>query len=90
MLFQGQFRFRSNHSTDFAIFNIIDKVQLAIDQGDVSCGIFVDLNKAFDTVDHAILIAKLDFYSIKGIAKDWFISYLTNRQQFVTVNGIRG
>ena len=90
MLFQGQFRLRSNHSTDFAILNIIDKDQLAIDQGDVSCGIFVDFNKAFDTVDHAVPIVKLDFYSIKGIAKDWFTSYLTNRQQFVTVNGIRG
>ena len=64
MLFQGQFGFRSNHSTDFAILSIIDKVQLAIDQGDVSCGIFVDFNKAFDTVDHAILIEILDFYSI--------------------------
>ena len=90
MLFQGQFCFRSNHSTDFTILSIIDKIQLAIDQGDVSCGIFVDFNKAFDTVVHAILIEKLDFYSVRGIAKDWFTTYLTNRQQFVTVNGIGG
>ena len=88
MLFPGQFGFRSNHFTDFAILSIIDKVQQAIDQGDLSCGIFLDLSKAFDTVDHAILIEKLDFYGIRGIAKDWFTSYLTNRQQFVTVIGI--
>ena len=56
--------------------NIIDKVQHAIDQGDLSCGIFLDFSKAFDTVDHAILIEKLDFYGIRSIAKDWFTSYL--------------
>ena len=79
MLFQGQFGFRCKHSTDFAILSIIDKVQQAIDEGDLSCGIFLDLSKAFDTVNHAILIEKLDFYGIRGIAKDWFTSYLTNR-----------
>ena len=88
MLFQGQFGFRSNHSTDFAILSITDKVQQAVDQGDLSCGIFLDFSRAFDTVDHAILIEKLDFYGLRGIAKDWFTSYLTNRQQFVTVNDI--
>ena len=54
MLFPGQFGFRSHHFTDFAILSIIDKVQQAIDQGDLSCGIFPDLSKAFDTVDHSM------------------------------------
>ena len=88
MLFQGQFGFRSNHSIDFAILSIIDKVQQAIDQGDLSYGIFLDFSKVFHSVDQAILIEKLDFYGISGISKDWFTSYPTNRQQFVTVNGI--
>ena len=58
MLFPGQFVFRSNRFTDFAILTNIDKVQQAIDQGDPSCGILLDFSKAFDTVDHAILIEK--------------------------------
>ena len=53
------------------------------------CGIFLAFSKAFDTVDHDILIEKLDFYGIRGIAKDWLASNLSDRQQFVTVNGVK-
>ena len=73
---------------NFSILSIIDIVQQAIDQGDPSCSIFLDFSKAFDIVDRAALIEKLDFYGIRDIAKDWFTSYLPNRQEFVTVNGI--
>lgn len=55
----------------------------------MSCGIFLDFSKAFDTVDHDILIKKVDFYGIRGIAKDWFASYLSDHQQFVTVNAVK-
>ena len=48
---------------------------------------FVDLKKAFDTVDHNILLEKLDYYGIRGVAKDWFWSYLDNQKQYVTLNG---
>ena len=82
----NQYGFRTKHSTDHAILCIIDKIQKAIDDRSYSCGIFLDFTKAFDTVNHQILINKLEYYGIRGLAKDWFISYLSGRQQFVTVN----
>ena len=50
------------------------------------CGVFVDLQKAFDTVDHNTLLHKLSLYGIRDIANWWFTSYLPNRKQFVTIN----
>ena len=50
------------------------------------CDVFINLQKAFDTVDHKILLSKINHYGIKGIPYEWFKSYLTNRQQFTTVN----
>ena len=88
ILFENQFGFRSNHSTDHAVLSIVEKIQSAIDNSDYSCGIFLDLRKAFDTVNHKILIEKLDYYGIRGITKEWFLSYLNNRKQFVTINDI--
>ena len=81
ILLKNQFGFRSNHSTDYALLSIIDKIQT-----DFSCGIFLDFSKAFDTVNHKILIEKLDFYGIRGIAKNWSISYLSSRKEYVTIN----
>ena len=86
ILIENQFGFRSGHSTVQATMLITDKIQRAIEDKLYSCGIFLDLSKAFDTVDHNILLAKLEHYGIRGIANDWFKSYLTNRQQFVSIN----
>ena len=59
-----------------------------MDSGNFACGIFVDLQNAFDTVDHQILLKKLEHYGITGRANDWFNSYFSNRQQFVS-NGYK-
>ena len=88
VFFDNQFGFRAEHSTDHAILSIVDKIQRAIDERDFSCGIFLDFRKAFDTINHEILFKKLEFYGIRGIANQWFSSYLSNRLQTVTVNGV--
>ena len=53
----------------------------------LGCGVSVDLQKAFDTVDHQTLLAKLKHYEIRGVSNDWFKSYLSNRNQYVSING---
>ena len=70
----------SSSSTEHAILSIVDEIQEAIEGGKFSCGIFLDFKKAFDTVNHEILITKLEHYEIRGIAKEWFTSYLFNRR----------
>ena len=78
ILYDKQFGFRRNHSTLHATLLITDKIQRAIENGLFSFEIFLDFCKAFDTVDHSILLKKLTHYGIRGIANDWFASYLSN------------
>ena len=82
-----QFGFRRRHSTDHALIEITETIRQALDNKKFACGIFIDLQKAFDTVNHDILIDKLEYYGVRGIAKGWFTSYLKNRSQFVSVLG---
>ena len=86
-LYKHQYGFRSTHSTNHAIVNITENIKKALDNGKFACGIFVDLQKAFDTVNHDILKRKLYHYGIRGVANSWFKSYLSNRMQYVTING---
>ena len=64
---------------------ITDSIQGAIEEGKYACGIFLDFSKAFDTVYHSLLMNKLINYGIRGIASQWFTSYLLNRRQFVSI-----
>ena len=85
-LYPLQFGFRSKHSTDTALLYCINKITKAIDNGKFACSIFIDLKKAFDTVDHEILLSKLDFYGVRGKVNSWFRSFLSNRSQFVSIS----
>ena len=85
VFFNDQFGFRANHSTAQAILLITDKIQNSIEKKLFSCGIFLDLSKAFDTVNHDILIQKLEYYGIRGLPGNCFRSYLTSRFQFLSI-----
>ena len=86
-LFCNQFGFRKNNSTSLALIQITEKIKESMDNKTYGCGIFIDLRKAFDTVNHSILLTKLDHYGIRGIALQWFKSYLNNRKQYLFING---
>ena len=87
LIFKNQFGFRKKHSTTHALIDLTEDIRKAIDENKFACGVFIDLQKAFDTVDHNILLKKLEHYGIRGIANEWFRSYLTNRKQFVSISG---
>ena len=88
ILYDLQFGFRAKHSTTHALINITEKIRSALDSGKVACGIFIDLQKAFDTVNHDILLKKMNHYGFRGKINEWLRSYLCERNQKVTINGI--
>ena len=77
----SQYGFREKRSTEHAMLDIINQIENNMDNKMYSCGIFIDLKKAFDTVDHLILLQKLDHYGVRGVTNNWFASYLLGRQQ---------
>ena len=87
-------RFYTKNNLDFkkisfahAVISLLENIEKAIDNKMFVRGVFVDLQKAFDTADHNIVLHKLSHYGIRDIANCWFSSYLSNRKQFVTING---
>ena len=70
IIYNLQFGFRQQFSTSHAMINITENIIKAHDSDNIDCGVFVDLKKAFDTVDHQILLAKLNYYEICGVSND--------------------
>ena len=87
LFYDSQYGCFKNHSTEYAAMELTDKVLKDIDEKNISLTIFMDLSKAFDTLDHNILIKKLAHYGINGTL-EWFTSYLTGCSQYVEIDGV--
>ena len=87
LIYPLQFDFRQHYSTFHPLISLTEDIRKNVDKGNIGCGIFVDLQKVFDTVEHDTLFAKLEHYGIRGIANQWLKSYLFDRKQFVSING---
>ena len=88
MIYSSQYGFRKDHSTELASLELCDRILGYLDEGKLPITIFLDLSKAFDTLDHKILLSKLKYYGVNGIALKWFRSYLTNRYQYIQYNDV--
>ena len=86
-IYNRQFGFRANHSTNHALISMTESIKSFLDSSDCVAGIFIDLKKAFDTVNHQILCNKLNYYGFRGKINDLLKSFLSNRKQFVSING---
>ena len=89
-IYAKQFGFRGNHSVNHAIISITEHIRSLLDKGEYVCGIFVDLEKAFDTVHHDILCEKIKAYGLRGNINKLLKSYLSNRKQYVSINSCVG
>ena len=86
LLSNSQYGFRSKCSTSLALLELIESICSDLDEKKTTIGVFIDLKKAFDTINHDLLLRKLDFYGIRGSVNNWVKSYLEDREQFVQVD----
>ena len=88
IIYDYQFGFRKGYSTEQAILEITDNIKTSIDNKEITCGVFLDFSKAFDTINHQILLRKLYKYGIRGTQLAWFSDYLVNRYQYVKIGNV--
>ena len=86
--YKNHFGSRKKHSTNHALITITEKIRKALDNNQYACGVFLDFQKAFDTVNHRILLSKLEYYGIRGIPHDLIKSYLNNRKHNTIINAV--
>ena len=86
---KSQYGFRSQHSTEHAILELVDKISLALDNGNTPIAFYLDLSKAFDTLDHNFLLSKLKTYGLTDLSLKWFCNYLSFRSQYTEINQIK-
>ena len=84
ILYEKQFGFQKNHSTDYPVATLADEILKGFDSNLYTLGVFIDLSKDFDTVNHEILLDKMSLHGIKGVNLNWFRSYLVKRKQGVS------
>ena len=86
-LSKSQYGFQKNHSTEHAVLEAVDRISSELDSGKLPITVFLDLSKAFDTLNHDVMLSKLNYYGIKHSSLTrWFDSYLSNRFQYVDIN----
>ena len=85
LLFSKQSGFQTGLSTEHSVVKLVNQIYKSFEKDHYTLGVFIDLSKAFDTVDHTILNRKLEMHGIKGIKLAWFRSYLTNRVQYISI-----
>ena len=88
ILNNAQFGFRKKHSTISALIVLLDRILTGFNNGDITLGVYLDFSKAFDTINHSILLSKLQKYGIRGLAFDWMKDYISKRKQYVFFDGI--
>ena len=89
LLSSSQYGFRKQQSTEHGVLEVVDRVASGLEKGNTLIAIFLDLSKAFDTLNYDILLSKLDYYGIKCSALNWFRSYFTNRLHYVEYDHIK-